>query len=481
MIKKQFLFILAGLTAVLQLSCYFDRPQVFYFDGHIHTTHSDGGGSIADVKETAVSRGLDAVIVTDHAKQIVDMEEWNDIVDTCEALSDHELIMIPSFEITGSEGLFCRDHMLAWGVRNPFVGPPSDGLTPEEVWVSPQNPFGTGPLYPESIREWSDWIHENNGIAVHNHTTGTTQLSYNVDFIELMNMSHIKDIAYFAQLAGFSADDAWNMALLLNSFSIYGDRYLQMPVDMPNPYNPGTTIQLPLQQALYFGTSLIGDLGENSGGAQWLGPDTPQELLDAGAMPAASLNSWDDLLMAFVNGETDHPVYCVANSDSHNTANTEIGSADYDDSDVGEVKNGVYLAHHNKTHFFDAVRRGNLFATTGPSIYFDVEGKIMGEALRIHSKKKKTVNMKLYVNSESTTAVLVKIDIIKNGEVIHSVQPMASTYAFKLDDEAVGDCYYRVEVTSMEASDGRPRFAYANPVFVDRTGKITDGCQGKRL
>ncbi|MBP7738623.1 MAG: PHP domain-containing protein [Spirochaetes bacterium] len=466
MFTKRFLFILAGLTVLFQLSCYFGRPRVFYFDGHIHTTHSDGSGSIADVKEAAIARGLNAVFVTNHAKQIVDMNEWNDIVDTCEALSDRDLMMIPSFEITGSESLLCRDHMLAWGVKNPFVGNAADALVPEEIWVSPKNPFGTGPMYPASFRQWSDWIHEQKGIAVHNHTTGTTQLDYNVDFIEVINMSHIKDIADFARQLGLGADDAWNMGLLLNSFSVYGDKYLQMPVSLP--YNGGT-MQLSLQQALYQGVG------------QWLGPNTPQGLLDKGATPSVPLNSWDNLLMAFINGEIDHPIYCVGNSDSHNTANTVIGSADYDDSDVGEVKNGVYLTHHNKAHFFDAVRRGNLFTTTGPSIYFEIEGTIMGETLRINTKRKKSVRMKLYVNSESASAVLVAVSIVKNGEVIHAVQPMASTYMVELDNDATGDCYYRVEVTSMESSDGKPRFAYANPVFIDRTGKLTGSCHGKRL
>ncbi len=457
MTRKRFIFLIAGLVAMFQISCYFGRPEVFYFDGHIHTTHSDGSGSIADVKQVAIARGLDAVLVTNHARQIADMEEWNDIVDTCEALSDGDLMMIPSFEITGSEGLLCRDHVLAWGVRNPFVGSPADGLVPEEVWVSPRNPFGTGPLYPESIRKWTDWVRENKGLAVHNHTTGTTQLGYNPDFIEVFNMSHIKDIAYFAELVGFSADEAWNFGLLLNTFSVYGDRYLQMPVDLP-----GVPVPLPLQQALYAGTRAIGN-------PQWLGPDTPQDLLDAGAMPAAPLNSWDDLLMAYINGEIDHPIYCVANSDSHNTGNTEIGSAvpGYDDSDVGEVKNGVYLTHHKRKHFLEAVRRGNLFATTGPSIYFDIDGKIMGETLGICSRKNKQVTMRLSVNSESPTAVLVRVDIIKNGEVIHSDQPLAPSYMIRLDDDVAGDCYYRVEVTSMESSDGRPRLAFANPVFVD--------------
>lgn len=447
--------------------------DLIYFDGHIHTTHSDGSGSIADVKYAAMERGLNAVIITNHTKQIVDMEEWQDIVSTCEALSERNFLMIPSFEVTGSEGLFCRDHILAWGVGNPFVGDPAEAMAPEEVWESPPNPFGTGPMYPDVIRQWTDWIHENDGIAVHAHTTGTTQLDYNVDYIELINLSHTKDVARFAQMAGFGADEAWDLGVLFNSFSVVGGKYLQMPVDMPNPYDPGATIELPLQQALFMGTSMIGDLGENSGGAQWLGTPNNPDLLAMGAIPAAPLNSWDDLLMAYINDRIDHPIFGVANSDAHNTANIVMGSDQYDDSDVGEAKNGVYLRKLNQGQLFRAIRKGNLFATTGPSLYFDVNGRIMGETVRILTHRDKTVRLNLSACSESASAVLVSVMIIKNGHPIYVANPFetdpatASSYELKLEDVVSENSYYRVEAVSMEA-DGKPRFAYSNPVFVKK-------------
>lgn len=455
--------------------------ELVYFDGHIHTTHSDGSGSIADVKQAARARGLNAVFVTNHAGQIGDLDEWNDIVYDCKALSEDGFLMIPSFEVTGSEGLFCRDHVLAWGVGSPFVSDPADALTdalvPEEVWPSPENPFGTGPLYHENIRRWTDWIHQNGGMAVHAHTSGTTQLSYHVDFIEVINLRHIKDVAGFAEIAGLDADEARNLALLFHNFAVDGGAFLQLSVDMPNPRygepDQPETIQLPLQQALYLGTSLIGDLGENSGGPQWLGAPTPQNLLDAGAVPAAPLNSWDDLLMSFINGNIDHPIFGVANSDAHNTANTDVGSTVYDDSDVGEARNGVYLRDFNALHFFRAVRRGNLFATTGPSLYFDVDGRLMGETVPRRQGRNKTVHINLSVDSESESALLTSVAIIKNGDIIFTEVPMSTVYEIQLEDRVSDDCYYRVEVISMEA-DGKPRFAYANPVFV-----MDDGCRRK--
>jgi len=46
------------------------KPNLVYYDGHMHPVRSDGNGSVADIKATALSRGLDAVIITDHCKQL---------------------------------------------------------------------------------------------------------------------------------------------------------------------------------------------------------------------------------------------------------------------------------------------------------------------------------------------------------------------------------------------------------------------------
>jgi hypothetical protein len=61
-----------------------------------------------------------------------------------------------------------------------------------------------------------------------------------------------------------------------------------------------------------------------------------------GEPEAAPLHSWDGSLMAYANGDLTRPVFGVAHSDAHNTANTDLNSMDpsYDNSDVGEGKNG---------------------------------------------------------------------------------------------------------------------------------------------
>ena len=49
-----------------------DESILVYYDGHMHTTRSDGSGSGADIKATALSRGLSAVIITDHCKYLTE-------------------------------------------------------------------------------------------------------------------------------------------------------------------------------------------------------------------------------------------------------------------------------------------------------------------------------------------------------------------------------------------------------------------------
>jgi hypothetical protein len=92
-----------------------DQPfTLIYYDGHMHTTRSDGSGSVADIKATALSRGLDAVIITDHCKSLT-LVEWESLVTECEAASDVNFLALPGFEVTGSDGMFNRDHINALG------------------------------------------------------------------------------------------------------------------------------------------------------------------------------------------------------------------------------------------------------------------------------------------------------------------------------------------------------------------------------
>jgi hypothetical protein len=160
--------------------------------------------------------------------------------------------------------------------------------------------------------------------------------------------------------------------------------------------------------------------------------------------------------MAYVNGEIDTPIFGLANTDSHNTGDP--------DSKVGVAKNGVYLNELTENELYKAIKAGRSFATTGPSLSLDVNGEWMGDTAYIFDGAAK---INLGVDSENPTAILVKIDIIKAGQIWQTISPMTPTYSAVLADNAVtSDGYYRVEVTALDLATGGYSFAYSNPVFV---------------
>jgi hypothetical protein len=160
--------------------------------------------------------------------------------------------------------------------------------------------------------------------------------------------------------------------------------------------------------------------------------------------------------LAYVNGTVDTPIFGVANSDAHNTGDP--------DSDVGKAKNGLYVKELTAREFFKAIKAGRSFATTGPSLALDVDGELMGGTAYVFDG---TADLHLSANSESETAILVKIDVIKNGTLWQTTSPLLPTYEASLGDDAVTeDGYYRVEVTSWDVISGGYHFAWSNPVFV---------------
>jgi hypothetical protein len=406
--------------------------SLIYYDGHMHTTYSDGTGSVEDIKATALRRGLSVVIITDHCAELT-RAKWEALVaDTAAASDPGTFLALPSFEITGSEGIFNRSHMLAFNVSDPFVGDDVNELCPEEVWPDPPNPAGTGPMYPENLTKWADYVHSNGGIAVHCHTSGSTQLAYGVDSIEVYNQSQIDDILRYVKLLGYPDEEALAFAKTLNDLGLYGERDLNTPVPLGGQ-------SIPLRLAVYSATKMLTGVG------QWLGS------------PEAPLNSWDQLLMAYVDGKVDRPIFGMANTDAHNTGDP--------DSNVGMVKNGLYLKALTAEEVYGAIRAGRSFATTGPSLAFDVNGELMGGTTRIASGGSADLNLR--VSSESATAILVKIDIIKNGELWQTISPMQPVYEDTLVDGSVTEKgYYRVEVTSQDQPGGPYYYAWSNPAFV---------------
>jgi len=211
---------------------------------------------------------------------------------------------------------------------------------------------------------------------------------------------------------------------MLGDFATYGNRDLDKAIPFP-----GQTDQMPAGQALL---KLAG--------------------LKLGA-PEAPLLSWDDLLKAYLDGRLEKPIFALANTDAHNTGDP--------DSKVGLAKNGLFVKQLSADEVYAAIEAGRGFATTGPSLDFSVDGALMGETAKVGG----SANLSLKVRAENDAAVLEKVDIIKNGEVLKTVNPNAATYEETLKDDVTGTGYYRIEVTSYDSSSGRRYYAWSNPVF----------------
>ena len=402
--------------------------MLIYLDGHMHSVRSDGTGDVAQIKATAQSRGLSAVIVTDHCSELT-REKWDSLVADTKAASDASFLVLPGFEMTGNEGLLNRDHILAYLAASPFVDADAE-TCPEEVWPSEANPDGYGTKQPENLAKWVDFVHAQGGIAVHAHPVGTTRLEYGVDDIEVYNQSQLDDIVRYAKLGGYSDAEAAELALFLGNFATYGSRDVDRPVRVP-----GATGMMPAHEALQ---KLAG--------------------LKLGA-PEAPLLSWDDLLMAYVEGRAEKPIFALANTDAHNTGDA--------DSKVGLAKNGLYVKQLDTDEVYAAIRAGRGFATTGPSLDFNVDGALMGETARVHNSATLGVSVNASANSESASVIVEKVDFIKNGEILKTVSPASASYVETLKDGVTGSGYYRIEVTSYDSSSGRRYYAWSNPIFFE--------------
>lgn len=410
--------------------------SLIYYDGHMHTTRSDGTGSVADIKATALGRGLSAVIITDHCEDLT-AEEWESLVSEAAAASDESFLVLPSFELTGWEGAggpLMRDHFPAYNVPYPFA---KQETCISRVWPSGPNSAGTGPTNPEFLIKWVEWIHSQGGIAVHAHPRGSTQLEYGVDAIEIWNQADVDEFTNIAVGLNIPRPQALEAAVMLNNTAIYGERDVGVPV----PFRVDGTEMLPLREVLHRVSALRPPLYI----PQWLGS------------PEAPLRSWDDLLLAYAEGTLSHPIFAVANTDAHNT-----GEAD---SIVGKAKTGLYVKALTAEEVYEAIKAGRGFATTGPSVAFGVNGKLMGETADIADDG--SAKLKLRVKAETEGFTLVEIRVMKNGVAWQMIEPESPEYeATLVDDSVTEDGYYRLEVTSSDSA-GNKQFAWSNPVFVD--------------
>ena len=111
---------------------------------HIHTTHSDGGGTIAEVASAGSAAGLDFVIVTDHNNLAGKPRE---------GYGEAGVLTIVGTEISNREG-----HLLAFGLAAPTYRFSGDGLdTLRDLDDLGGLAFAAHPDSPREDLRWTGW------------------------------------------------------------------------------------------------------------------------------------------------------------------------------------------------------------------------------------------------------------------------------------------------------------------------------------
>ena len=113
---------------------------------------------------------------------------------------------------------------------------------------------------------------------------------------------------------------------------------------------------------------------------------------------------------------------------------------------------------------------GRSFVTTGPMMRMQFNGEESGHTFQVTTDKA-AVHVTGIVES---SAMLDRIEIIQNGDVVWSEKPSRGTYSAKVDQTIAFDRSGWLIVRCFEAHpDNHIRFAHSAPIFVEIRGKPT--------
>ena len=124
---------------------------------HMHSVHSDGSGTHQEIADAAIRTGLDAIIVTDHNKLVLDQEGYY-------SKGDKDVLLLIGEEIHDRKRDPQKNHLLAFGIREEMAGEAQDpqklinlinrsgGLS---FLAHPTDP--AAPLFNQGDFSWVDW------------------------------------------------------------------------------------------------------------------------------------------------------------------------------------------------------------------------------------------------------------------------------------------------------------------------------------
>ena len=180
----------------------------------------------------------------------------------------------------------------------------------------------------------------------------------------------------------------------------------------------------------------------------------PSELknLDYTAIEINSTTSvawWDEVLKADLNKK----VFGILNDDAHSVAG------------AGKKWTQAHVAELSKEAFFNAIRQGYFYSSTGPSMNSGAFSFVcdngatynMGQTIGCNKGK-----FKADISASASTAYIKNIKIIKNGAEIYTKTdcPKTQQCLFEFAQTISGAAYYR-----MEAADSAGKFLWSNPIW----------------
>ncbi len=134
---------------------------------------------------------------------------------------------------------------------------------------------------------------------------------------------------------------------------------------------------------------------------------------------------------------------------------------------VGEVRIYAYVGDEpfGADSWFEAVRRGRTFTTSGPMLLLRVNQALPGDEIRVAGNE--SLRVEAAVLGDKRRATPKRIEIIQQGEVIQSGESdgKAETLTVNVEVKPGGGCWIAARA---EASDGTK--AHTTPVYVVREG-----------
>ncbi len=135
---------------------------------------------------------------------------------------------------------------------------------------------------------------------------------------------------------------------------------------------------------------------------------------------------------------------------------------------IGEVRAYAYLGEtpFSADAWFEAFRRGRTFVTSGPMVDFRVDEAFPGDEIRVKEDRKLRVKAKAWGDPE--WMVPTKVEIVRNGDVIKSVEssdPQRKELSLEMEVDAGYGGWLAARVM---ASDGTK--AHTTAVYVIREG-----------